>query len=184
MLVSAKMRIFADLTQRDCKTMNKKHSFIGWLALLLLLVGCQPKTDIEKIDALKKQVNKDMSALNDLDANTIGQLEKDFIFCDSLLQYLPKEEVEEAFPKLRLINAYLQQFQEVRPIMHAEMDSTLARLDLLKGDVESHYLADSLVEVYLEDETQQVEKLTNQVEYFKDRLGNCRKDLDDFKKKK
>jgi hypothetical protein len=39
-----------------------------------------------------------------------------------------------------------------------------------------------LVDIYLEDETQQVEKLSNQVEYFKDRLGNCRKDLDGFKK--
>ena len=162
--------------------MNKRLCFIGWLAALLLFVGCQPKTDLDKIDALKKQVNKDAKALNDLNTNTFVQLEKDFISCDSSLQFLPEEEVDVVFPKLQLVDAYIQQFKETRPVMQAELDSTLARLDLLRADAATHYLADSLVTMYLEDETRQVEKLSNQVEYFKDRLGNCRKDLDSFKK--
>ena len=164
--------------------MHKKLCFIGWLAALLLLVGCQPKTDLDRIDALKKQVNKDVRALNDLNTNTFVQLEKDFISCDSSLQFLPEEELDAAFEKLKLVDAYIQQFKMERPVMQAEMDSTLARLDLLRADAATHYLSDSLVAVYLEDETQQVEKLNSQVEYFKDRLGNCRKDLDNFKKKK
>ncbi len=164
--------------------MHKKLCFIGWLAALLLLVGCQPKTDLDRIDALKKQVNKDVRALNDLNTNTFVQLEKDFIFCDSSLQFLPEEELDAVFEKLKLVDAYIQQFKMERPVMQAEMDSTLARLDLLRADAATHYLSDSLVAVYLEDETQQVEKLNSQVEYFKDRLGDCRKDLDNFKKKK
>ena len=164
--------------------MHKKLCFIGWLAALLLLVGCQPKTDLDRIDALKKQVNKDVRALNDLNTNTFVQLEKDFISCDSSLQFLPEEELDAVFEKLKLVDAYIQQFKMERPVMQAEMDSTLARLDLLRADAETHYLSDSLVAVYLEDETQQVEKLNSQVEYFKDRLGDCRKDLDNFKKKK
>lgn len=164
--------------------MHKKLCFIGWLAALLLLVGCQPKTDLDRIDMLKKQVNKDVKALNDLNTNTFVQLEKDFISCDSSLQFLPEEELDAAFEKLKLVDAYIQQFKMERPVMQAEMDSTLARLDLLRADAATHYLSDSLVAVYLEDETQQVEKLNSQVEYFKDRLGNCRKDLDNFKKKK
>ena len=151
---------------------------------MLLLVGCQPKTDLDKIDALKKQVNKDVKALNDLNTNTFVQLEKDFIACDSSLQFLPEEELDAAFEKLKLVDAYIQQFKMEHPVMQAEMDSTLARLDLLRADAATHYLTDSLVAIYLEDETQQVEKLNSQVEYFKDRLGNCRKDLDNFKKKK
>ena len=149
---------------------------------MLLLIGCQPKTDLDRIDALKKQVNKDVKALNDLNANTIGQLEKDFVTCDSLLQFLPEEDLDAAFQKLQLVDAYIQQFKMERPVMQAEMDSTLVRLDLLRTDAATHYLADSLVAIYLEDETRQVEKLNNQVAYFKDRLGNCRKDLDGFKK--
>ena len=164
--------------------MHKKLCFIGWLAALLLLVGCQPKTDLDRIDALKKQVNKDVRALNDLNTNTFVQLEKDFISCDSSLQFLPEEELDAVFEKLKLVDAYIQQFKMERPVMQAEMDSTLARLDLLRADAATHYLSDSLVAVYLEDETQQVEKLNSQVEYFKDRLGDCRKDLDNFKKKK
>ena len=164
--------------------MHKKLCFIGWLAALLLLVGCQPKTDLDRIDMLKKQVNKDVKALNDLNTNTFVQLEKDFISCDSSLQFLPEEELDAAFEKLKLVDAYIQQFKMERPVMQSEMDSTLARLDLLRADAATHYLSDSLVAVYLEDETQQVEKLNSQVEYFKDCLGNCRKDLDNFKKKK
>lgn len=164
--------------------MNKKHFFIGWLAMLMLLVSCQPKTELKKIDALKKQVNQEAKALNDLNANTFVQLEKDFFSCDSALQYLPEEQLDKAFQKLQLVDAYIQQFKETRPIMQAEMDSTLLRLDLLRADAETHYLSDSLVAVYINAEAQQVEKLSSQVAYFKDRLGNCRKDLDDFKNKK
>jgi hypothetical protein len=164
--------------------MNNRHILIGWLAMLLLFAGCQPKTDLDKIDALKKQVNKDLKALNDLNDNSIVQLEKDFISCDSSLQFLTEKELDAVFPKLQLVDAYIQQFKETRPVMQAEMDSTLARLDLLRADAETHYIADSLVATYIEDETQEVEKLSNQVAYFKDRLGSCRKELDDFKKKK
>ena len=151
---------------------------------MLLLVGCQPKTDLDKIDALKKQVNKDLKALNDLNINSFVQLEKDFVSCDSSLQFLPEEELDVVFPKLQLVDAYIQQFKETRPVMQAEMDSTLDRLDMLRADAETHYLADSLVAAYIEDETQEVEKLSSQVEYFKNRLGSCRKELDNFKKKK
>ncbi len=164
--------------------MNKRHVFVGWIAVMLLLVGCQPKTDLDKIDALKKQVNKDIKALNDLNDNSFVQLEKDFVSCDSLLQFLSKEELDAVFPKLQLVDAYIQQFKETRPVMQAEMDSTLARLYLLRADAATHYLADSLVAIYVEDETQQVERLSSQVAYFKDRFDSCRKELDGFKKKK
>jgi len=171
--------------QLDCHDqMNKKHFFIGWLAVLMLLVSCQPKTDLNQIDALKKQVNKEAKALDELNTNTFVQLEKDFYSCDAALRYLPEAELDDAFQKLQLVDAYLQQFKETRPIMQAEMDSTLLRLDLLRADAKTHYLSDSLVTVYINAETQEVEKLSHQVAYFKDRLSKCRKDLDDFKNKK
>ena len=182
---SVKMRIFADLTNYDCQNhMNKKIFFFGWIVVLMLLTSCQPKTNLDKIKALKKQVQTETKALNDLNANTFVQLEKDFFTCDSALQYLPEAELDKAFQKLQLVDAYIQQFKETRPIMQAELDSTLLRLDLLATDAETHYLSDSLVAVYYDTEAQQVEKLSNQIAYFKDRLGRCRKDLDDFKNKK
>ncbi len=164
--------------------MNKKQILFGWLALLLLLVSCQPKSDLDKIDALRKQVNKDVRVLNDLNADAFVQLEKDFIACDSSLQFLSEEQLNVVFPKLQLVDAYIQQFKETRPVMQAEMDSTLVRLDLLRNDASTHYLADSLVATYIDDETRQVEKLSSQVAYFKDRLGSCRKELDGIKETK
>lgn len=164
--------------------MNKKHILFGWLAVLLLFASCQPKSDLSKIDALRKQVNKEAKVLNDLNANAFMQLEKDFIAYDSSLQYLSEEQLDVVFPKLQLVDAYIQQFKETRPIMQAEMDSALMRLDLLRNDAATHYLTDSLVAAYIEDETRQVEKLSSQVAYFKDRLGSCRKELDGVKKTK
>ena len=164
--------------------MNKKQILFGWLALLLLLASCQPKTDLDKIDALRKQVNKDVRVLNDLNADAFVQLEKDFIACDSSLQFLSEEQLDVVFPKLQLVDAYIQQFKETRPVMQAEMDSALMRLDLLRNDAATHYLADSLVAAYIEDETRQVEKLSSQVAYFKDRLGSCRNELDGIKETK
>ena len=162
--------------------MNKRTPYLAWMALFILLIGCQSKTNTEKIDELKKQVVAQQKALNTLETKDFVQLERDFYTCDSLLQYMHPEEIDEVFAQLRLAGAYIEQFKEVRPVMAAEMDSCLIRLGQLKADAESHYFTDSLVAVYLNDETQIVERITNQVQYFADRFGNSQKDLDQIKR--
>ena len=161
--------------------MNKRTPYLAWMALFILLIGCQPKTTPDKLDALKQQVVAQQKALNTLETNDFVQLERDFFACDSLLQYMHPEEIDEAFAQLRLTGAYLEQFKEVKSVMAAEMDSCLIRLGQLKDDAESHYLTDSLVGVYLNDETQIVERITNQVQYFADRFDNSQKGLDEIK---
>ena len=79
----ARFRQNAYLCTLNDKRMNKRIAYFCWIAALIMLIGCQPKTDLDKIDALKKQVNKDVKALNDLNSSVIIQLEKDFISCDS-----------------------------------------------------------------------------------------------------
>ena len=156
------------------------------LIVTIALVACQsaPKTDLERIDALKKQVQTDAKTMDELASKDLVQIEKDFFVCDSMLQYLHPEEVDEVFQQLQLVDAYINQFKQTHPIMQADMDSTLIQLDNLKTDIETHYLSDSLAAVYLDTETQHVTLLSNQVQYFKDRLGTCKKDLKNFKKKK
>lgn len=152
----------------------------------LLLAGCQtaPSTDLEKIEALKKQVQADATALEQLKANEFAQLERDFVSCDSMLQYMHPEAVDEAFEQLQLTNAYIEQFKAMQPDIKADIDSTLYRLDCLRNDVASHFLSDSLTAVYLNDETQHAELLGNQVDYFKDRIGTCQNELNTLKGKK
>ena len=155
-----------------------------FLILMIALVACQsaPKTDLERINALKKQVQSDAKTMDKLAANDLVQIEKDFFDCDSMLQYMHLEEVDERFQQLKLINAYIDQFKQRLPIMQADMDSTLIQLDNLKSDIETHYLSDSLAAIYLDSETQHVTLLNNQVQYFKDRFGSCKKDLNNLKK--
>lgn len=149
----------------------------------LALGGCHnaPETNIDKIDSLKKQVQTNAKTLSDLETKDFVTLEKDFMTCDSLLQYQEEEQVEKSFETLQLVQAYLEQFKDTKPVMQAEIDSTLLQLDRLKADAESHYLSDSLVEVYINTETEYVNRLSNQVQYFQDRFGNCQKDLDALK---
>ena len=156
------------------------------LIATIALVACQsePKTDLEHIDALKKQVHTDAKTMDELAAKDLVQIEKDFFACDSMLQYLHPEEIEEVFQQLQLVDAYINQFKQMHPIMQADMDSTLIQLDNLKADIETHYISDSLAAVYLDSEAQHVTLLDNQVQYFKERLGSCKKDLKNFKKRK
>lgn len=149
----------------------------------LALGGCHnaPETNIDKIDSLKKQVQTNAKTLSDLETKDFVTLEKSFMTCDSLLQYQEEEQVEKSFETLQLVQAYLEQFKDTKPVMQAEIDSTLLQLDRLKADAESHYLSDSLVEVYINNETEYVNRLSNQVQYFQDRFGNCQKDLDALK---
>lgn len=157
-----------------------------FLIATIALVACQsaPKTDLERIDVLKQQVQADAKTMDELASKDLVQIEKDFFVCDSMLQYLHPEEVDEVFQQLQLVDAYINQFKQTHPVMKADMDSTLIQLDNLKSDIETHYLHDTLVAQYLESETQHVTLLNNQVQYFKDRLGSCKTDLKSFKKKK
>jgi predicted small secreted protein len=151
-----------------------------------LMAGCTntPKTNAEKIDHLKQQVANDAATLQDLDNKDFATLQKDFIHCDSMLQYLPQEEVEANFEHLNLTQAYLAQFSEVKPVMERKMNYVVEQLDNLKADAESHYLSDSLVNVYLETETRVADTLHAQVEYFQERFASCQKALNQMKKSK
>ena len=166
------------------RLMSKMMLGASLLAIGLLLGGCHNASNTEKIDSLKKQVTVDAQILQDLEEKEFPLLEKDFIACDSMLQYLTEEQVNQSFEKLRLVQAYLEQFKVTKPMIQADMDTTLLQLDRLKADAESHYLSDSLVTVYMEDEIKCVDKISSQVQYFQDRFGKCRKDLDILKKQK
>ena len=158
----------------------------GLMALAMALSGChsEPKTNIEKIDRLKKQVEADAKLLNDIETKTFVKLEKDFLVCDSMLQYQNSELVDQSFQTLQLVQAYLEQFKATKPVMQSEIDSTLLQLNRLKADAESHYLSDSLVAEYINTETEYVNRLSNQVQYFQDRFGTCQKDLGTLKKQR
>lgn len=177
------MRTFADETPRHMRTRNIRTAVFA-LALALGLGGChhEPDTLSGKIDRLRKQVVADSVALFEMETVDYQRLYSDFRYCDSLLQHLDKDEVETAFGSLDIIQAYLQQFKEVQPVMIRKMRYALLQLDLLEADATSQYLSDSLAHVYLNDESRVADTLHNQVAYFKDRLGQCRTDLNAFKK--
>ena len=119
-------------------------------ALVALTLGaCNPKqsSTVERIDNLKKQVNADVKDLQQIENEDYPKLSKDFMYCDSLLQYLDSTQVEQAFEKLNLTQAYLRQFDEVKGEKHQKAEYANLQLDRLKADLESQYINDSLATV-------------------------------------
>lgn len=156
---------------------NKITLFLCLVAFVSTLAACQTKTLKGEIETLEKQVKAEAQVLNQLETKQFARLQKDFISCDSMLQYLHPEEVENSFQQLQLVGAYIEQFKATRSTLQAEIDTTLLQLGRLKADIESHYLNDSLANIYLDDEAQHVERLSNQVNYFKDRFESSQKEL-------
>ena len=83
-----------------------------------------------------------------------------------------------------MYSAYITQFEETCPVLRANIDTTLTQLGNLKSDIETHYLSDSLSAIFLDMESQHVTRINNQVEYFRNRFTDCKKDLNTFKKKR
>jgi len=155
------------------------------MALALLgLIGCQrpPQTTVGKIEALQQQVKADANALKAIESQQYGTLKNDFHHCDSMLQYLNETEIDACFEKLQLAQAYLLQFEMVKPIMENKMNYLLGQLDHLKADLESQYLNDSIALVYFDTENRVADTLHEQILYFGDRFGQCQKDLNALKK--
>lgn len=150
------------------------------VALVALILGaCNEKqpTTIDRIEQLKKQVNADAKTLQQIENEDYPRLQKDFLYCDSLLQYMDSAQVSRCFDPLNLAQAYMRQFDELKTDMQQKAEYSNLQLDRLKTDLESHYLNDSLVTVYLNTEVQVADTLHYRVSYFQDRFANCQKEL-------
>lgn len=138
------------------------------MAFLLLACACQSKK--EPIQQLQERLNEDSIALQKLQDEYQTRLWADFRWCDSMLQYIPQEQLNEYFETLNLTQAYLSQFDEMLPVMQHTISYSRQQLANLKNDIDSHYLSDSLAACYLEDETAVIDTLHHRIIYFQDRL--------------
>lgn len=156
---------------------------IAFAWLILILGACQrPLTTLEKIDRLKKQVETDVTALQRIEEQDYPKLSKTFMQCDSLLQFMDAQQVEQHFQTLNLTNAYLQQFETLRSEMHDKLDYSRLQIGYLHDDVSTHKLSDSLALAYLNTETQVADTLHHRIAYFRDRFAQCQKELAQLKK--
>lgn len=150
------------------------------MAFLLLACSCQSKK--EPIQQLQDQLTKDSVALHKLQDKYQVRLWTDYRWCDSMLQYVPSEQVNNYFDDLLLAEAYLNQFDEMLPVMQQTISYTRKQLNNLKNDIDTHYVNDTLAATYLEDEAAVADTLHNRILYFQDRLSKQDKVLTDTKK--
>lgn len=109
-------------------------------------------------------------------------IRSNFRWCDSMMQYLPQEQINDCFDALNLAQAYLSQYDEMLPVMQHTLSYTRQQLVSLQNDIDTHYINDSLAAVYLADETAVADTLHHRILYFQDRLSKQDKELKALRK--
>ena len=160
--------------------MTSFRNIITVLILLLACFSCQNRK--EPIAQLQERLSRDSVTLCQIQQKYPDNIRSNFRWCDSMLQYLPEEQIDECFSVLNLAQAYLSQFDEMLPLMQHDLSYTRQQLVNLKNDIESHYINDSLAAVYLADETAVADTLHYRILYFEDRLANQDKELKTLRK--
>ena len=149
--------------------------------MLLALASCGDKT-VSPFDKLHRQLDRDSLSLNELQQRYPEKIRTDFRWCDSMLQYVPEKEVANYFDILDLAQAYLNQFDEMLPVMRKDLSYIRRQLVNLQYDIDHQLVSDSLSTVYLNDETAAADTLHYRVLYFQDRLPKQDKALQSLKK--
>lgn len=162
-----------------------KTAFILIVFSMFAFTGCTNKpstpSPTERLANLQQQVDNDIVAYQNFEANDFENLRTSFIRIDSELGSIAPQEVQSYYEKLNLAQAYLQQFLEVKTSLKNKLDYSKKQLTDLQYDLENAMINDSLFSVYFERETIAADTLHNQILYFKDRFGSCQKELDALK---
>ena len=162
-----------------------KTAFILIVFSMFAFTGCTNKpttpSPAERLENLQQQVDNDIVAYQNFEANDFENLRTSFIRIDSDLGSIAPQEVQSYYEKLNLAQAYLQQFLEVKTSLKNKLDYSKKQLTDLQYDLENAMINDSLFSVYFERETIAADTLHNQILYFKDRFGSCQKELDALK---
>jgi hypothetical protein len=156
------------------------RNILSVLFLLLACLSCQNRK--EPIAQLQEQLSRDSATLSQIQERYPENIRSNFKWCDSMLFYVPKEQVPEYFETLNLAQAYLAQYDEMLPVMQHDISYTRQQLTNLKNDIDTHYISDSLAAVYLADEAAVADTLHNRILYFQDRLSNQDKALKTLRK--
>ncbi len=160
--------------------MTSFRNIIAIAFLLLACIACQSRK--EPIAQLQEQLKQDSIALDRMQDNYQDRLQADFLWCDSMLQYAQKEDVNEYFDILNLAQAYLRQFNEMLPVMRHDHAFIRKQLSNLQYDLNNKHINDSLFNIYLNDEAASADTLHNRVLYFQDRLSSQDQALQSLKK--
>ena len=148
----------------------------------LAFCACQEQSATNEIHKLQRQAKADIKAMQHIEKEYYAEANEDYHFCDSMLQFVPKEKLEEYFNTLNLAQAYLIQFQEVKPVMERKFDYLQQQLKNLHNDIATNYVNDSLANIYLSDEQKVADTLHEQVLYFSDRLSAQKNELNSLRK--
>ena len=149
--------------------------------MLLALSSCADKAE-NPFAKLHRQLDRDSLALNDIQQQYPPKIRADFHWCDSMLQYVPQQHIDAFFDTLNLAQAYLQQFDEMLPIMRHDLSYIRTQLVNLQYDLDHQLVTDSLFALYLQDESDAADTLHYRVLYFQDRLPKQDQALRSLKK--
>ena len=160
--------------------MTSFRKIITVVFLLLACLSCQSRK--EPIAQLKEQLCRDSVTLSKIEQQYPESIRTNFEWCDSMLQYIPQEQINDYFETLNLAQAYLNQFDEMLPVMKRDLSYSRQQLTYLQHDLDTHYVEDSLAQAYIADETAVVDTLHYRIIYFQDRLSKQDQELKALRK--
>lgn len=153
------------------KLLNK----INIIFFLLVLLSCNNKSPIEQIDILQKRLVKAEKQLQKIDSD-FSFLVKEYVRLDTTLTR--KNDINK---KMRLLQAYLQQYEDERVNVKKEMEYSYSQLSNLKDDFQNNLYDEAKRTEYLNAEEAAIHKTESIIDYFKDRFKKQKKIIKNLK---
>jgi len=155
------------------------------LLLAINISGCRTKkanTVEDGISLTSKQLEKDLSAIQDIKNSDYQHLSTLFKKCDSLLILSEKSDIDDYFTTLSYANGYLSQFDDLYPVIVKKIGYSQEQLSNLSSDISSNYINDSLAAIYLDDEIHVADTIHEQIKYFGERFKKMNGELKKIEK--
>lgn len=138
--------------------------------MLLLFAVCSCRdASVRKLDALLNRMDTDERTYKELKEVDFPVLVADFRYCDSMFRVLQVNDKQQR-TALKLLGAYLQQFEEEYPKMKEQIAYSRLQIANLKDDMRNGLMDDEQIADAMLAETDFADRIHNVAEYFRDRF--------------
>lgn len=139
------------------------------LIFILLATLCSCNSNFRKLNSLLNRMDKDEQVFQSIKEVDFPLLVADFRFCDSMFMVLHVDD-EQQRQTLRLLGAYLQQFETEYPKMIDGIEYSRTEIANLKDDISNNLLNEEQLYDAMYAETDIANRIHNVAEYFSDRF--------------
>ena len=136
---------------------------------IVVLCSCESNSNFRKLDSMVKRMDNDEQVYKTIYEVDFPVLVADFRYCDSMFLLLRVDD-EQQRNRLKLLGAYLQQFENEYPKMMNEIAYSRTEIANLKDDIANGLMDDDQIYDAMCAETDFANRIHNVADYFNDRF--------------